>query len=108
MGLQLREGHLDGVEIGAIGRQEQEPAAMGFEHLCGGIALVGCKVVEDDDGAGFQLGDQDLFDVRVKGILVHGAGDHPRSHDPITRQPRDQGLVAPPPERRCALETLAA
>lgn len=81
---------------------------MGFEHLCDGIALVGCKVVEDDDGAGFLLGDKDLFDVRVEGVPAHGAGDQPRGHDPTTRQTRDQGLVAPPPERRCALEALVA
>ena len=107
MGLPLREGHLDGVEIGAIGWQEQDSAVVGFEHLRGGIALLGGEVVKDDGETGVQLGDQDLFDVRVEGVPVHSAGDHPRYHDPITRQIRDQGLVAPPPERRCALETRA-
>ena len=48
MGLQLREGHLDGVQIRAAGGQEQKPAAMGFEPPGGSIALVGGQVVEDD------------------------------------------------------------
>ena len=29
--LEFREGHFDGVEIRAAGRQEQKPAAMGLE-----------------------------------------------------------------------------
>jgi hypothetical protein len=40
---------------------------VGLEHLRGGIALVGGEVVKDDDGAGGQLGDEDLFDGRVEG-----------------------------------------
>ena len=30
MGLQLRKGHLDGVQIRTVGGQEQKPAAMGL------------------------------------------------------------------------------
>ena len=80
---QLREGHFDGVEVGALGGQEQEPTSVGLEHLRGGIAFVGGQVVEDHDGPRFQLGDQNLFDIRVEGIPIHGPGYDPGSHDPI-------------------------
>ena len=46
--LEFREGHFDRVEIRTAGRQEQKPAAMGFEPPGGSIALVGGQVVEDD------------------------------------------------------------
>ena len=76
MGFQLGECHFDGVEIRAAGRQGQEPAAMGFEHPGSSLALVGGEVVEDDDRPRLQLGDQNLFDIRVEGVPIHGSRDH--------------------------------
>ena len=116
MGLQLEEGHLDGVEIGTVGGQEREPAALRFEHLCGDIALVGCEGVEDDAGPRFHLGDQDLFDAFFDAFSMHVSKasrsmvhrDHPRGYDPIAGQTRDHCLVPPSPERGISLETLPA
>ena len=45
MGFQLGEGHLDRVEIGRIGWQEQEPGGTLFERGCG---LGRCVIVEED------------------------------------------------------------
>ena len=41
MGFQFREGHLDGIKIGAIGRQEEEPGAPFLQTLLCGSALYG-------------------------------------------------------------------
>lgn len=58
MSLELGEGHFDRVEIWAVGRQKQEPTSVGLEQRRGLVALVGGQVVEDDDGAGLELGDE--------------------------------------------------
>ena len=98
MRFEFGEGHFDRIEVGAVGRQEQEPTAVCLEQLSGFGAFVRCQVVEDDDGPWFQLQDQDFFDVGIERIAIHGARDNPRRHDPLARQARNQGLVAPPPE----------
>ena len=51
MGLELGEGHLDRVEVGRVGRQEQEPGALGAEDLGGPGTSVHREVVEHDDVA---------------------------------------------------------
>ena len=86
---QFWESHFGGVEIWAAGGQEQKPAAVGLEHLCCVFAFASGEGVEDDDGAGFQLGDQDLFDIRIEGVPVHGPGYDPGGQDPVTGQSRD-------------------
>ena len=47
----LGEGHLDGVEVGTVGRQEQDAGACGLDGFSDGDGLVGRQVVEDDDVA---------------------------------------------------------
>ena len=66
----------DGVQIGAIGRQEQEPAAVCLQDCGGFVAFVSGQIVENDDGAGFQFGQEDLLDAHllsVESLAVHGA-----------------------------------
>ena len=53
-GLELGEGHFDGVQVEAVGRQRQEPAADILEHLRGLRAFVAGQVVQDDHVAGLQ------------------------------------------------------
>ena len=43
------------------------------------------KIIEDDDGPRFQFRDQDLFDIRVESITIHGPGYDPRGYDPFAR-----------------------
>ena len=92
----------------AIGGQEQEPATVSFEHLCGGFAFVSGKVVDDNDVAWLQLWDETLFNVRLEGVPIHGPADHLGGHDPIAGQTRDQALIAPPSKRCISLEALTA
>ena len=56
--LQLAEGLLDRVEIGGVGRQEQEPCAALAHQFGGALALVEADIVEDDDVTRLQFGRQ--------------------------------------------------
>ena len=46
-GLELGECHFDRVEVGGVGRQEQEPRADVFQHRGRLRAAVGGEVVEE-------------------------------------------------------------
>ena len=66
------EGLLNGIEVGAVGRQEPQegPGLLdGRPHV--GL-LVGREVVEDDDIAGSERRHQDLLDVGAEGVVVDG------------------------------------
>ena len=69
---------------------------------------MGGQVVEDHDGPRFQLGDQNLFDIRVESIPIHGPGYDPGSHDPIAGQASYQSLISPSAEWSISLEAFAA
>ena len=61
--LELCEDLLDGVEVGAVRRQEQQPRADGADRGPDALALVAAEVVEDDDVSPLQGRDEDLIDV---------------------------------------------
>ena len=106
--LELGEDLLDGVQVGAVGRQEDEVSADGFDGGAGGLALVAAEVVEDDHVARLEGRSQDLLDVDQEELAVDGAIDHPGGVDAITAQGGDEGLGLPVAERSGGLETLAA
>ncbi len=54
MGLELREGLLDGIEIGRVGRQVAQLGSRRFDELANLVILVGRQIVHDDDVAGLQ------------------------------------------------------
>ena len=58
----LSEGLFDGVEVGRIGRQEPEPCAGAADRLADRSSLVASEVVEDNDVARLQGGNEDLLD----------------------------------------------
>ena len=72
----------------------EQPAAVVPEYLRRLFALVDGQIVEDEHCARLQLGSQDLLDVGIEGIPVHGAGQHPWRDQPVLGQSGDQGLVA--------------
>jgi hypothetical protein len=53
---ELCEGLLDRIEIGAVGRQEEQMRSLGADGVAGGPALVTSEVVENDDLALCQSG----------------------------------------------------
>ena len=58
--LEFGEELLDRVEVGAVGRQEQQMSAGCPDGAAGGLALVAAEVVEDDDIARGQGRDEDF------------------------------------------------
>ena len=102
MGLEFGECHFDGVQVWRIGWQEQEPALLPFQQVCGFEAFVGGQVVEDDDGPGFECRGKLGFDVGVERGSVHGTFDDPGCDQVGAGQSRDEGLGLPFAEWRCA------
>src|SRR5947209_556123 len=59
---ELGEDLLDRVEIGAIGQEEKEPCTGSPDRGADGLAFVAAQIVENDDVASLQHGDEDLLD----------------------------------------------
>ena len=98
-GLELGECHLDGIEIGAVWRQEQEPRSNVFQDRGGLRAAVGGEVVEDYDVALVQGRGQLGFDIEVEEFPVHRPADHPGRVQPVMAQGGDEGLRLPVAKR---------
>jgi hypothetical protein len=107
MGFKLCEGHFDGIEVGAIGWQEQDPGAPCLDGLLGGLALVGWQIVHDDDIA-FVEGWGELFlDVSFEDAPVHWGVDDEGCREPVAAQAGDECLGHPMPEGRLCVQPLA-
>ncbi len=63
----------DGVEVGAVGREEFELASGVLDEFFGAFGLMEAGVVEDDRLSGNQARCQKMFDPRVENIRVGGA-----------------------------------
>lgn len=92
---ELRECHLDRVQVGAVARQEEEPARRVAPCLGSGGAFVGGKVVEDDNGSGFQFWYQHLLDLGCECFAIHRAFDDPRCNQRVRAEACDEGVLAP-------------
>jgi len=95
MGFEFGESHLDRIEVGAVGRQEEEPRPALFEDGGGLFAFVAGEVVEDDHVASVQRRGELGFDPGFEDFPVHRAIDHPRRGEAILTQGGDEGLGAP-------------
>ena len=69
---ELCEDLLDGIEIGAVGRQEENSCAGGADQAADARALMGAEVVEDDDVAFFECWDESLLDISDETLAVDG------------------------------------
>jgi hypothetical protein len=77
-----------------VGRQEEQPCALGpYRGLCG-LALVGSEIVENDDITLFQRRRELRFDIGLEDVPVHRRVDD-ESCEPMTAQPGDEGLRFP-------------
>ena len=75
MGFEFGEGHLDGIEVWAIGRQKEEPRAYGAEDVLGFFTFVSGEIVENDDVASSKLRSQLGLDISIEDQAVHGGVD---------------------------------
>ena len=95
VGFQFGERHFYRVQVRTVRRQEQEPTAVCAQSCLSFFVSMGGEVVEDHDGARFDLGDQHIADVGDKGGTVHCAFDDPWCDQIGWPQSSDQGLGSP-------------
>lgn len=98
LGLELGEGHFDRVEIGTVGRQEEEPGASFGQALGRTVALMDREIVEDDDVALGQCWGELGLDVEIEGDAIHGLVDDPWCGQAMAAQAGDEALSLPMPE----------
>ena len=104
MRFEIGEGHLDVIEIGAISRQEQEPAAALLQGLCRAWTFVGGQVVEDDNRPRIKRRSQLRLDIGGESRAVHCAVDHPWRAQGVLRQTGTERLSTPLAEGCSAIE----
>ena len=114
--LKLGKDLLDWVQVGGVGRQEEQLCACCPDGFPDADALVTAQIVHDDDIARREGGNEELLDPGGKALCVDGTIEHARGIDPIGAKGRDKGqrrpfakwrpadepgsALAPPPDRR--------
>ena len=106
--LQLGEHLFDRVEIGGVFGQEEQLGAGGADRLAYGLAFVTAEIVDDDDIAGLQGGDENLLDVSAEARAIDGAVEHPWGIDTIMAQGGQEGHGLPAALRNLGVEPLTA
>ena len=105
--LDLGEGLFDGIEVGAVGRQEPEPGAGGFDGVADGLGFVTSQVVHDDDVPRLQGSDELLFHVGEEAGAIDRAIEDAGRSELVTPKCRQERHGAPVPVRREARQALA-
>ena len=94
-GFKLGEELLDGIEVGAVRRQEEELGAGGTNGAAHGCRLMAAEVVDDDDVAGSEGRYEALFDIGKEDLAVDRPVDDAWRIDPIAAQRRQEGQRSP-------------
>lgn len=105
---QFREGHLDRIEIRAVGRQESDARAGGFDRGAHLRVFVNREIVEDNDIAWPERRDEDLLHVGAKTGVVDGTIEHGRRGDTGRAQRRDDRVGFPMAAGRVIAQPHAA
>ena len=96
------ECHLDWIEIGAVGRQEQEVSAgAGDEARCF-IVLMARQIVEDHRIALTQHGNEDLLDIGKETLGVDRSVEHKGCNQALAGEAREKRRRLPMTVRRMA------
>ena len=103
----LCEGMFDRVEVGRVGGQEPQSCAGVADRLADGLSLVAAEVVEDDEVAGPERGDEELLDPGLEAWSVDRAVEDIGCAEPVRAQPGEEGHGAPAAVRCEALEALS-
>ena len=89
-GFELCEDLLDRVEVGAVGRQEEEPGARGADRLPDSGSLVGAEIIHDDNVAGLERWHQQLLDIGTEAFAVDRPVDDAGRHDLVVPECRKE------------------
>jgi len=104
---QLRKCEFDRVEIGTVGRQKPDLGSRGLDRQTHDRLFVRGEVVQDDDIAGAQRGDEDLVDVRGECGVVDRAVKHGGRRESVRSKRGDHRVGLPVAARRVITETRA-
>jgi hypothetical protein len=107
-GFQLREGQFDRIEIRAVGRQEAEVSADGFNGRAHRRLFVDGEIVEHDHIAGAERGHEDLLDVGEKHRIVDRPVEDGRGGEAVEAQRRDDRVRLPMTAGRVIAKARAA
>jgi hypothetical protein len=106
--LELGEDLLNGVEIRAVRREEEEPCAGGSDHIANGLAFVRAEIVEDHDIPRLQSCDQYFFDIKTEALGVDRAVEDPWRVDTVMAKCGQEGHRLPMAIRHLGVEPLPA
>ena len=107
-GFEFREGLFDGIEVGAVRRQKAELCADGFDRRPDLRLLVDGQVVDHDDVARAEGGDENLLDVGQETDAVDRAVEDGRGVESGGPQRGQHGVRLPMPAGRVIVEPHAA
>jgi hypothetical protein len=88
---ELGKDLLDWVQIGAVGRQEQEPCADAPDCVADGGPLVAGEIVHDDDIARRECRDEALLNIIKEAVAVDRLVQHTGRVDTVTAQGGEEG-----------------
>ena len=77
----LAKVFLDGIEVWAVGRQEEEACAGRLDGVSNSWSLMARQIVHNHDVAGADFGHQHLLDIGLEGIAVDRTVEHHRCCD---------------------------
>ena len=97
--LELGKDLLDGIEVRAVRRQEEEVRACGPDGTTDSLALMAAEIVEDDDVALGERGHEDPLDIEGKEFAVDRPIDDPRGIDAVAAQGGNECQGFPVPMR---------
>ena len=97
---QLRKRVLDRIQIGTVFREKPERRADVFNRAADCRTLVTRQIVHDEDVAGRERRDQDLFDVREEAHAVDRAVKNGRGGEPGHAERREKRRGVPASIRR--------
>src|ERR1700726_4976401 len=106
--LELGEDLLNGVEIRAVRREEEEPCAGGSDHIANCLAFVRAEIVEDHDIPRLQSCDQYFFDIKTEALGVDRAIEDPWRVDTVMPKGGQEGHRLPMAIRHLGVEPLPA
>lgn len=106
--LELGEHHLDGIEVGAVWRQEKEVCADIPDRIAGRLSFVTSQIVEDNDIAGLQSWHQALLDPCGKGNAIDGPIEDEGGNNAVATQAGQKGQRLPMTVRNFCDERLSA
>ena len=92
---ELGKGLFYGIEVWAVGRQEQQVCASCMDCFAHSRALVAAEVIHHHHVAGAECRDEDALDIGAKDVAVDRAVEDPGRVDPIMSERRDKGRGVP-------------